>query len=60
MGKNTLWAGPDHLLLVMSTGVSETYRRFYYRDIRYIVAGKTGRGKGINIFLMLLLSLFLF
>ena len=29
-----LYEGPDHLLQVYSTGYSETYRRFYYRDIQ--------------------------
>lgn len=36
-----LYLGPDHLLLVTSTGYSETYRRFYFRDIQAIVLQKT-------------------
>ena len=29
-----LWLGPDHLLQVQSTGYTETYQRFYLRDIQ--------------------------
>lgn len=29
-----LWLGPDHLLQVQSTGYTETYQRFYFRDIQ--------------------------
>jgi hypothetical protein len=29
-----LWLGDDHLLQVQSTGYSESYRRFYLRDIQ--------------------------
>lgn len=33
----SLWLGPDHLLSISSTGYSETYKRFYFRDIQAIV-----------------------
>jgi len=36
-----LWEGPDHLLLVESYRVSESYRRFYYRDIQALLVGQT-------------------
>ncbi len=36
-----LWLGPDHLLLVRTTGFSEEYKRFYFRDIQAIVARRT-------------------
>lgn len=42
MGVTTLWLGPDHLLLVDGRGYTETYRRFYYRDIASIVTCGTG------------------
>jgi hypothetical protein len=32
-----LYQGPDHLLQVCSTGYSETYKRFYYRDVQALV-----------------------
>jgi hypothetical protein len=39
---STLWAGPDHLLLVeTAAGFSETYRRFYFKDIQSITIRKT-------------------
>jgi hypothetical protein len=41
-GVTTLWLGPDHLLLVNGRGYTETYRRFYYRDIASIVTCGTG------------------
>jgi len=36
-----LYAGPDHLLLVNSTGTSEAYRRFYYRHLQAVVLQRT-------------------
>ena len=39
--RSTLWLGPDHLLLVQSTPVSETYRRFYFRSIQNVTVRKT-------------------
>ena len=32
-----LYQGPDHFLQVSSTGFSETYKRFYFRDIQAII-----------------------
>lgn len=43
-----LYAGPDHLLQVTSTGYNESYRRFYFRDIQSIRVRKSGGGKTIN------------
>lgn len=53
-----LWAGKDHLLCLFSTGYTEEYKRFYYRDIQAIVMRKTGRGAAGNIFSALFLLLF--
>ena len=39
-----LYLGPDHLLQTASTGYSETYKRFYFRDIQAIVIRKTNAG----------------
>lgn len=36
-----LWLGKDHLLSVKSTGYSEEYRRFYFRDIQAIIISQT-------------------
>ncbi len=55
--QETLWEGPDHLLSAKATIFREEYRRFYYKDIQYIIVRKTGRGKIINIVFGLLLFL---
>lgn len=46
-----LWLGPDHLLWVESTGFSERYKRFYYKDIQSITIQRT------NLYLILNLVL---
>ena len=43
-----LYQGPDHLLQVASTGLTEHYRRFYYRDIRALIIRQTDSGKVWN------------
>lgn len=35
--KHTLWMGADHILHVASSGYTEKYRRYYYKDLRAIV-----------------------
>jgi hypothetical protein len=40
-----VYQGPDHLLQVASTGYSESYKRFYFRDIQAISINKTHWGK---------------
>ena len=42
------YQGPDHLLQVSSTGYSESYRRFYFRDIQVVTIQKTQLGKIFN------------
>lgn len=46
-----LYAGADHLLQVASTGFTESYKRFYYRDVQAITLRKTYVGKAANAFL---------
>jgi hypothetical protein len=51
-----LYEGEDHLLLVISSGYSEIYKRFFYRDIQSIALEKTISAtvwSGIWIFLLL-------
>jgi hypothetical protein len=36
-----IYAAPDHLLIVFSTGYSEEYKRIFYQDIHYLVIRKT-------------------
>jgi hypothetical protein len=44
IGRDTLWAASDHLLFVDSSGFGETYRRFYYKDIKSLMVAKTKTG----------------
>ena len=39
-----LFLGKDHILSLQSTGYTESYKRFYFKDIQAIVAQKTGDG----------------
>jgi hypothetical protein len=43
--RNTLWLGDDHLLAVDSTGYTEKYARFYFKDIRAVISRRTSRGR---------------
>ena len=44
-----LYLGPDHLLLVSSSGYTETYKRFFFRDIQSITVRKSNLGKIWNV-----------
>src|SRR5947208_5263032 len=46
--RSSLWLGADHLLCVDSTGYTETYKRFYFRDIQAITICRTARRKVWN------------
>jgi hypothetical protein len=54
MGSVTLWAGEDHLMLVELRGFTETYRRFYFKDVQAIVVRPTDRARTRSILLGLL------
>src|SRR5208283_5906459 len=41
IARSSLWLGDDHLLFVECTGYTETYKRFYFRDIQAITIRKT-------------------
>jgi len=43
MSRSSLWLGKDHLLCVDSSGYTETYKRFYFRDIQTISIQRTDR-----------------
>lgn len=40
-----LWLGDDHLLLVETSGITETYKRFFFRDIQAVTIRRTSRRK---------------
>lgn len=52
LGRDTLWLGSDHLLLVVSSGMSEHYRRFYYKDIKSLVVSKTSTARTKTLFVI--------
>jgi hypothetical protein len=43
MSRSSLWLGKDHLLGVDSSGYTETYKRFYFRDIQAVTLMSTKR-----------------
>jgi hypothetical protein len=51
MSRTSLWLGSDHLLFVDSSGYTETYKRFYFRDIQAITTQQTDRGRVWSIVL---------
>jgi hypothetical protein len=53
-----LYQGADHLLQIASTGYSESYRRFYFRDIQAITIQKSNLGKILNGIFGFLIAVF--
>jgi hypothetical protein len=49
--RSSLWLGKDHLLLVDTEGYTETYKRFYLRDIQAIMLRKNSRQLAFGIVL---------
>jgi hypothetical protein len=43
--RSSLWLGKDHVLGIDTTGYTESYKRFYFRDIQAITIQKTDRGR---------------
>ncbi len=60
IGNDCLWFGDDHLLLVESTGISENYKRFYFKDIQAVNILKTRSNSIKTILLGILLGLSIF
>jgi hypothetical protein len=46
--RSSLWLGGDHLLCLDSTGYTEEYKRFYFRDIQAVVLRRTNRQRIFN------------
>jgi len=57
---HSLWTGEDHLLAVESTGYSEDYTRYYFKDIQALVSRRTPRGIILSAALGLLTAICLF
>jgi hypothetical protein len=52
MSRSSLWLGSDHLLLAECTGYSESYKRFYFRDIQSITIRATSARMIWNLILI--------
>jgi hypothetical protein len=59
MLRSSLWLGDDHILCLDSTGFSEEFKRFYFKDIQVIGMRTTRRRLDWNIALGILLALVL-
>jgi hypothetical protein len=55
--RHRLYQGPDHLLLIQSTGFTDDYRRLYYRDIGCVVVRETQRRNILSVVLIALMGL---
>lgn len=55
--RSSLWLGPDHLLFVETTGYTESYKRFYFRDIQVISVRKTTTFMVVNLILGILFGI---
>ena len=60
LSRTSLWLGPDHLLYVESNGYTETYKRFYFRDIQAFTVQQTPTARTVNIILLVVTLLFVF
>lgn len=56
--RSSLWLGADHLLGIDSNGFTETYKRFYFRDIQAVTLRRTRRRLVWNCLLGVLVMLF--
>ena len=51
VSRSSLWLGKDHLLCVDSGGYTESYKRFYFRDIQAVSIQRTERHQWWNAIL---------
>jgi hypothetical protein len=56
--RSSLWLGRDHLLQIDTSGYTETYKRFHFRDIQALVLCKTDVWLYRSIAFGVLVSLF--
>ncbi len=50
----TAWMARDHLLLISRIGYTETYKRFYFRDIQAVIIRKTSTAFVVNMIVLIL------
>lgn len=58
-GPSRVWLGADHVLLVLTRGYAEVYRRFFLNDIQGFVVQPTATGKMWNVIWGVLAVVFL-
>jgi hypothetical protein len=58
VSRSSLWLGKDHLLCIDSGGYSESYKRFYFRDIQAISILRTDRHQWWNAILGFIVFVF--
>jgi hypothetical protein len=56
--RSSLWLGKDHLLQIDASGYSESYKRFYFRDIQALVFCRTDAWLYRSVVFVALASLF--
>lgn len=59
-GPSRLWQGEDHILLVLTRGYTEAYRRFFFDDLQAVVIRRTQIGKIWNAIWALTATFFAF
>jgi hypothetical protein len=59
VSRGSLWLAPDHVLAIESNGYTETYKRFYFRDVQAILIHKTKRFEIVNFVLGIIALAFL-
>jgi hypothetical protein len=59
LSRASLWLGKDHLLCVETSGYSESYKRFYFRDIQAFSFRRTNARMVLSIVLAVMAALFL-
>ncbi|CAN5496103.1 hypothetical protein BH09VER1_BH09VER1_42860 [soil metagenome] len=55
--QSRLWLAKDHILQVTSTGYTENYKRFYFRDIRGMTVTQTSWRTYLNVIALSLAAL---
>jgi hypothetical protein len=53
-----LWLGADHLLHLSRTYFSESYKRFYFKDVQALVLTRTTAGRVVNTVLFIFILAF--
>ena len=56
--RSNLWLGSDHLLSVETEGYTESYRRFYFKDIQAFILHKSRRQMMLSLVLGFFTTLF--